>query len=240
LHYLRRGNFVFPVAAQTLANFAYIGAFFMAPLLLEEVFGYAHNQAAVGFLSLPRPVAFSLIAPVAGYVTMRIGERTSAIVGTSAVVASMAVFALTQRSTGLALVEVAFVLSGIGLGVGQPPLSASAANEFLPEDLGAASAAQQLMLQLGTVAGIQVMQTVQAAADRGRTGQGPLLSSFHLAYVVGGAVALLGVAAAAMTRSTVRVGIGGQAPEVELRVPVVEPAAGPAADPSVALSELSP
>jgi hypothetical protein len=84
------------------------------------------------------------------------------------------------------------------------------------------------------------MQTVQAAADRGRTGQGPLLSSFHLAYVVGGAVALLGVAAAAMTRSTVRVGIGGQAPEVELRVPVVEPAAGPAADPSVALSELSP
>jgi EmrB/QacA subfamily drug resistance transporter len=239
LHYLRRRNFVFPVAAQTLANFAYIGAFFMAPLLLEEVFGYAHNQSEVGFLSLPRPVAFSLIAPVAGYVTMRIGERTSAVVGTSAVVASMAVFALTQHSTGLALVEVAFVLSGIGLGVGQPPLSASAANEFLPEDLGAASAAQQLMLQLGTVAGIQVMQTVQAAAARGRGGQAALLTSFHLAYVVGGAVAFLGVGAAAMTRSTER-GRASDMVSEELRIPMVEPAAGPAADPAVALSELSP
>ena len=253
LLYLRRRNFVFPIAAQTLANFAYIGAFFMAPLLLEEVFGYAHNQSAVGFLSLPRPIVFSLVAPVAGYITMRIGERTSAIVGTSAVVASMAVFALTQRSTGLALVEVAFVLSGIGLGVGQPPLSASAANEFLPEDLGAASAAQQLMLQLGTVAGIQVMQTVQAAVARGRSGQAALLSSFHVAFVVGGAVALFGVAAAAMTRSTERLplpagldGAAAGAAPAEVPVvghavrPAVEPAAGPAADPAVALSELRP
>ena len=201
LLYLRRRNFVFPIAAASLANFAYIGAFFLAPLLLEEVFGYAHNQSAVGFLSLPRPVMFSLVAPVAGYVTMRIGERTSAVIGTSAVVASMGVFALTSRSTGLALVEVAFVLSGVGLGVGQPPLSASAANEFQPEDLGAASAAQQLMVQVGNVAGIQVMQTVQAAAARGRVGRSALLGSFHDAFLVGGAVALLGVGAAALTRA---------------------------------------
>jgi len=204
LHYLRRRNFVFPIMAQSFANFAYLGAFFLAPLLLEEVYGYAHNQSAVGFLSLPRPVVFSLIAPVAGYVAARIGERTAAIVGTSAVVASMAVFALTSHSTGLALVEVAFVLSGVGMGVGQPPLSASVANEFRPEDLGAASAAQQLMNQLGTVAGIQVMQTVQASAFRAHGGTGGLLSSFHDAYVVGGAVALVGVFAAARTRSTDR------------------------------------
>ncbi|MDE3086961.1 MAG: MFS transporter, partial [Acidobacteriota bacterium] len=176
LGYLKRRNFVFPILAQSTANFAYIGAFFLAPLLLEEVFGYGHRQSAVAFLSLPRPVTFSLIAPLAGYVTIRVGERVSAIVGTTAVVASMAVFALTTRSTGLLLVEVAFVLSGIGLGVGQPPLSASAANEFAPEDLGTASAAQQLMIQLGTVSGIQIMQTVQAAAARGRSGPAGLLS----------------------------------------------------------------
>ncbi|HUY63715.1 MAG TPA: MFS transporter [Acidimicrobiales bacterium] len=203
LHYLRRRNFVFPIVAQTFANFAYIGAFFLAPLLLEEVFGYAHDQSAVGFLSLPRPIVFSLIAPVAGYVSVRIGERTSAVIGTSAVVASMAVFAMAGHSTGLVLVEVAFVLSGVGLGVGQPPLSASVANEFAAEDLGTASASQQLMNQVGTVAGIQVMQTVQAAAER-RSGPAGLLSSFHLAYLVGGAVALVGVAAASMTRSTER------------------------------------
>jgi hypothetical protein len=68
------------------------------------------------------------------------------------------------------------------------------------------------MNQLGTVAGIQVMQTVQAATARGRVGAAALLPSFHLAYVVGGAVALLGVAAAAVTRSTNR----RQAPTVDI------------------------
>lgn len=235
LRYLRRRNFVFPVFAQTFSNFAYIGAFFLAPLLLEQVYGYAHNQAAVGFLSLPRPVVFSVVAPLAGYVSIRVGERTSALVGTGAVVASMAVFASTSHSTGLLLVELAFVLSGMGMGVGQPALSASAANEFSAEDLGTASASQQLMNQIGTVAGIQVMQTVQASTFHGNSGGAGLLHSFHVAYVVGGCVALVGVGCAAMTRSTnVRT-----RPQIEMeealemgeRLPVVE------VDPQPALSD---
>ena len=205
-HYLGRRNFAFPIAAQTFANFAYLGAFFLSPLLLEKVYGYAHNQSAVGFLVLPRPVVFSAIAPIAGYVAVRIGERTSAVVGTTAVALSMGVFALTGHSTGLALVEVALVLSGVGLGVSSPSLSSMVSNEFAAKDLGAASGSQQLMNQVGTVAGIQVMQTVQASAFHGHRGAGALLNSFHLAYVVGGAVALLGVVAAAMSRSTVRTG----------------------------------
>ena len=206
--YLRRRNFAFPIAAQTFANFAYLGAFFLSPLLLEKVYGYAHNQSAVGFLVLPRPIVFSAIAPIAGYVAVRIGERTSAVVGTSAVALSMVSFALTGHSTGLALVEVGLVLSGVGLGVSSPSLSSMVSNEFEPEDLGTASGSQQLMNQVGTVAGIQVMQTVQASAAQGHSGPNALLHSFHLAYIVGGAVALLGVAAAALSRSTVRPGIG--------------------------------
>jgi hypothetical protein len=99
---------------------------------------------------------------------------------------------------------VALVLSGLGFGVGGPPLSASVANEFRLEDLGTSSASQQLMAQVGNVAGIQVMETVQAAADRGRTGTAALLASFHDAFLVGAAVALVGVASAAMLRSTDR------------------------------------
>ena len=201
LGHLHKRNFVFPIAAQSFANFAYLGAFFLTPLLLEQAFGYAHDQSAVGFLSLPRPVVFSTIAPVAGYVAVRIGERTSAVVGTSAVVLSMGVFALAGHGSGLALVEVAFVLSGIGLGVASPSLSATVANEFVPEELGTAAASQQLMNQVGTVAGIQVMFTVQQAALRGHVS---LLGSFHQAYLVGGAVAAFGVVAAAMSRSTNR------------------------------------
>src|ERR1019366_8404877 len=82
LSYLRKRNFVFPVVAQSTANFAYLGGFFLTPLLLEYSFGYLHNQSVVGFLSLPRPIVFSTIAPFAGYLAVRVGERTLAVVGT--------------------------------------------------------------------------------------------------------------------------------------------------------------
>ncbi len=227
LAYLHNRNFVFPIAAQSFANFAYLGAFFLTPLLLEYCFGYLHNQAAVGFLSLPRPIVFSTVAPFAGYLAVRTGERTLAVVGTAAVVVSMGVFALAANSTGLALVEFALFLSGLGLGVASPSLSSTVSNQFAPEDLGTAAASQQLMNQLGTVAGIQVMETVRAAALRGHHGPDAQLHAFHLAYLVGGAVALLGVVAAAMSRSTER----NVAPSVEAlealdvteRQPVVMP-----------------
>ena len=227
LAYLHKRNFIFPIAAQSFANFAYLGAFFLTPLLLEYSFGYLHNQSAVGFLSLPRPIVFSTVAPFAGYLAVRTGERTLAVVGTSAVVVSMGVFALAGHSTGLALVEFALFLSGLGLGVASPSLSSTVSNQFAPEDLGTAAASQQLMNQVGTVAGIQVMETVYDAALGGHHGPGPQLHAFHLAYLVGGAVALLGVAAAAMSRSTQR----HAAPSVEAlealdyteRQPVVMP-----------------
>jgi EmrB/QacA subfamily drug resistance transporter len=204
LRYLKRRNFVFPAAAQGCANFAYLGGFFLAPLLLEEVFGYANREGLVGLLVLPRPIVFSAIAPVAGYFAVKVGERTAAIIGTCAIVASMSVFALATTSTGLALVEIALILSGAGLGICAPSLSASVANEFEPKDLGTASASQQMVSQVGTVAGIQVMLTVQAAAMHGRSGQGALLASFHAAFAVGGVVALLAVFGATMSRSTNR------------------------------------
>jgi hypothetical protein len=204
LGYLHKRNFVFPIAAQSFANFAYLGGFFLTPLLLEYSFGYLHNQSVVGFLSLPRPIVFSTIAPFAGYLAVRVGERSLAVVGTTAVVVSMGVFALAGHSTGLALVEIALALSGMGLGIASPSLSATVSNEFAPEDLGTAAASQQLMNQLGTVAGIQVMETVYDAVLRGHRGPGALLHAFHVAYLVGGAVALLGVAGAVMSRSTPR------------------------------------
>jgi MFS family permease len=203
--YLRRRNFVLPMGAQVLANFAYMGGFFLSPLLLEQVYRYGESSA--GLLVIPRPLAFSLSAPVAGYVAVRIGERASAVIGTASVVASMACFALTASSGGLALVELALVLSGVGMGVASPSISASIANVVDQDALGTASAMQQLLVQIATVAGIQVCQTVQESALTARPGQ--LLGSFHVAFVVGGGAALVGVACAVGLRSSEGRGLRG-------------------------------
>ena len=203
LAYLRQRNFAFPIGAQMLSNFAYLGGFFLAPLLLEEVYG--KGESAAGLLVIPRPLSFSLIAPVAGYVAVRIGERSAAVTGTLCVVLSMGVFAATGSHTGIALVEVALVLSGIGLGVSSPSIASSMANVFDQTALGTAAATQQLMTQISTVAGIQVIQTVQSSQAHGLHGAA-LLPSFHTAFLVGGVVAVGGVVCAVFVRSAERPG----------------------------------
>jgi EmrB/QacA subfamily drug resistance transporter len=198
LAYLRRRNFAFPIVAQVFANFAYMGGFILAPLLLEQVFHLGEGR--VGLMVIARPLTFSITAPLAGYLTVRIGERTAAIVGTAAVSVSMLVFAGVTQSSGNALVLLALGLSGVGLGIASPAIAASVANAVDHDDLGIASAAQQLTTQVGVVAGIQVLETVQTA----RRHSSGLVGSFHEAYLLGAAVAAVGVVASLFLRRAPR------------------------------------
>src|SRR5204862_6474957 len=102
LGWLRRRNFALPIGAQMFGNFAYMGGFILAPSLLHRVFGY--GESTIGFLVLSRPLAFSLMAPAAGYLAVRMGERIAAVLGASAVVASMLVFAAIDRQSSMVLV----------------------------------------------------------------------------------------------------------------------------------------
>jgi MFS family permease len=102
----------------------------------------------------------------------------------------------------VALVEIALVLSGFGMGVASPSISASIANVVDQDALGTASAMQQLVVQIATVAGIQVFQTVQESTVG--EGRGQLLGSFHIAFIAGGCVSLIGVVCAVGLHSTVR------------------------------------
>ena len=79
LAYLRRRNFSFAIATQFFTNFAYMGGFVITPIFLESVFGYPETR--VGGLMIARPLAFAIAGPLAGYVAIRVGERTSAVAG---------------------------------------------------------------------------------------------------------------------------------------------------------------
>ena len=190
LEWLRRRNFAVPCLAYMGINFAYMGGFFLTPLLLERGFGYGEGHA--GLLQIARPLVFAVAAPVSGYLAARTGERAAAVSGTAIVVLSMLVFASLHQSGGDGLVVLALGLSGLGFGVCSPSLSASVANAVEIERMGSASAALQLASQVGQVAGIQVMETVQVA----RQHSAGLVGSFHEAYLVGAGVAAVAVVAA--------------------------------------------
>lgn len=198
LEWLGRRNFSIPCLANISVNFAYMGGFFLTPLFLERAFGYGEGHA--GILQIARPLVFSIAAPVAGYLAVRTGERAAAVSGAAIIVLSMILFSALSRGSGDALVIAALGLSGLGMGVCTPSLSASVANAVEIERMGAASAALQLASQVGQVAGIQIMETVQVAREH----SSGLTGSFSSAYLVAGGVAGLGIVASTFVRRASR------------------------------------
>jgi MFS family permease len=205
--YFHRRNFVMPMVLRASANFAYFGAFFLFPLLMEEGFGYSIPR--VGALAIARPLTFALCSPIAGYVAVRIGERISAIAGATFLTASLALFALLHPTSGAWMVAVALALSGLGMGVAMPSSSSVMANEVKSNEFGVMSAAQMLAMQVGEVAGIQVLETIQQALVHRRglshAKPGPaLLATFHLPFLIGACVGAVGLVASLFMRSVPR------------------------------------
>ncbi|MDE3008355.1 MAG: MFS transporter [Acidobacteriota bacterium] len=203
-HYFKRRNFVMPMVLRACSNFAYFGAFFLFPLLMEQ--GYGYSIPRVGALAIARPLTFALSSPIAGYVAIRIGERVSAVAGAAFLAGSMGLFALLQPSSGAWMVALALALSGLGMGVAMPSSSSVMANEVKVSEFGVMSAAQLLAMQVGEVAGIQVLETVQQALvrRRGLTHAHPgaaLLATFRLPFLIGLGVALAGLLSATYVRS---------------------------------------
>ncbi|GAF76675.1 unnamed protein product [marine sediment metagenome] len=197
LHYLGRRNFSLPLGIEFCLNFAYMGGFILTPLLLQNVLGYSETRT--GLLSIARPLAFAISGPTAGFLAVKVGERTSTLVGTTALVASMIGLAQVGVGTSDLLVLGALALSGIGLGASMPSLAAAIANSVEERDLGVVGASQQMVGQLGVVAGIQILQTVQLARE-GAVGEA---ASYGDAYLVGAAVAAVAFVLALFLRRSV-------------------------------------
>lgn len=198
LSWFRTRNVAFPVLSQLLGNFAYMGGFFLIPQVLGRPRGFGLATATVGNLVIARPLAFSLIAPLAATVTVRVGERIAGVVGGLGLVVSMVMWATVGVDAGYPYIIAATAMSGIGLGIASPALTSLMANAVDENDLGVAGAMQQLMTQLGAVMGSAVLATVSATADHDHFGP------FHAAFFVGAVVAGLSAVTAGFVRSTPR------------------------------------
>ena len=216
--YWRRRNFMFPLGMQGFSSFAYFGGFFLFPLLMEQVYGYSVSE--VGFVSVARPLVFAISSPIAGYMAVRTGERSATVVGATAVLGSMLVFATLGPSSGLGIMVLALALSGLGMGVALPSTSSTMANEVAASEYGVMSAAQLMATQVGEVAGIQVVLTLQESLARHAGLENvhhstKLLHSFQIGFWVAAFMAAAGVACATFMRPLARgsgaAGRGGDA-----------------------------
>jgi MFS family permease len=198
LAWFRTRNVAFPVLSQLLTNFAYMGGFFLIPQVLGKPRGLGLDTATVGNLVISRPLAFSITAPLAAIVTVRVGERSAGVAGALGLVVSMTMWMTVGADTGYLFIVVATAMSGVGLGIASPALTSLMANAVDEADLGVAGAMQQLMTQLGAVLGSAVLATISATATQDD------FAPFHTAFLVGAVVAALGAVAASFVRSTPR------------------------------------
>lgn len=196
LSWFRTPDIAWPVLSQGLGNVAYMGSFILAPRVLQD--GLGLTAATTGLLVISRPLAFAVAAPLAGLVTVRVGERIAGIAGASAVFGSMVCWLLVDTGAQWWFLVITLALSGVGLGIASPAMTAVTASAVDDADLGVVGAMQQLTMQLGSVIGTVVLTAVSEGA-------GPDdLQPFHRAFLIAAVVAAAGVAAATRVRSVPR------------------------------------
>lgn len=179
-----------PCLASFGVNFAYMGGFFITPLYMEQALGYSVGSA--GLFQIARPLVFALAAPAAAVIARRRGDRSAAVAGGVVLLVSMLGFVAVRPGSPGLLILAALGASGLANGISTPSLGALVAGAVDNDRLGSASAVVQLASQVGVVAGIQVMESVQASFAR----SGPLVGSYHYAYLAGGAAAVAAAAVA--------------------------------------------
>ncbi len=185
LDFFRRRNFVAPMVSGFFMQFAYMGGFIITPLLLFQVFFY--SATATSFLTMLRPLTFSLTSPIGGAIATRVGERRMAVVGTGMIPVAMLSFAAGAAAESIAFIAGGLTIAGMGLGVCQPSLAALVGNAVDEHNFGIASSAIQMTSSIGAVAGISVLTAITAGSSSPEV--------FFTGYLLGAGIAGLGFVA---------------------------------------------
>lgn len=186
--FLRR-SYTAPIVTMAFMGGAYMGAFVLAPLVLQQSFGLSVSAAAG--LMLLRTLTLSLCSPLGGNLGALRGERFAALLGTGLIAVSMLLLAAGTDLGWLPLVGIGLVFQGLGQGLCLPSLNSSVASAVAPEDLGIATGASRLTNQMGTAIGITLMTMAYGGEPSG----------FRRGFLLGAVFATVSVAAALFVRS---------------------------------------
>jgi EmrB/QacA subfamily drug resistance transporter len=138
------------------------GAVFFYAQLLQVALGYGPLDA--GLRLLPWTATFITIAPIAGALADRIGERPLMVVGLALQAVGMGWLALIAEP-GLAYSSLLgpFVVAGVGVSMAIPAAQNSVVGAHGNDAIGKAAGVNSMMRELGGVFGIAVVVAVFAA-----------------------------------------------------------------------------
>jgi EmrB/QacA subfamily drug resistance transporter len=149
--------------AGNAAGFAMYASIFGAAFFLAQYFQtvWHYGPLGAGLRLAPWTVTLSLVAPVAGALAARVGDRALITAGLSLQAAGFAWIALVAREhLGYAAIVAPLVLAGCGVSMAMVAAQNCVIGAVPPADLGKASGTFNTLRQLGGTFGIAILAAV--------------------------------------------------------------------------------
>jgi EmrB/QacA subfamily drug resistance transporter len=156
LSYFRDADFSLLNIGQALLNLAAFAIWLLLPFYLARI-GRLSNEAA-GIVLAISPVGVAIAGPIAGRLADKVNARRVAVAGAAAI--SVGTFVMGSAVGGLALIAVAAVLQGLGLGLYQVAYFDIATATLPVADRGVAGSLVMMTRTLGIVIGATVLTLV--------------------------------------------------------------------------------
>lgn len=184
-------NRTFAIAngSSMLAFIALSAVMFMLPFYLENVMHFSSQQA--GFVLILVPVMLSLVAPLSGMLSDRIGARWLTTTGMLVIAAGL--WSFTRLTAHSATWEICWrvLLVGFGNGIFQTPNNNQLLSSAPLEYLGTASGLQGTVRTIGLVLGVAMAGLVVSLTGV-ELDSPALLHGFQSALGLGAALSILG------------------------------------------------
>ncbi|MFJ4836120.1 DHA2 family efflux MFS transporter permease subunit [Streptomyces sp. NPDC088747] len=183
-------------AASLLMFVGMFGSIFLLSQFLQGVIGYSPTEA--GLRMLPWTGMPMIVAPIAGYLSDRIGGRPVVTAGLALQAVGLGWFALiVSPDVSYAAQLPALIFSGIGMGLYFAPAAALVMSSVRPSEQGIASGANNALREVGGALGIAVLASVFSARGGYESAQ-RFVDGISPALWVGAAVVGVGAVAAAL------------------------------------------
>jgi EmrB/QacA subfamily drug resistance transporter len=185
-------------AANAVSFFMYaslFGVLFLMMQFLQTALGYSPLQA--GLRTLPWTGAPMFVAPIAGALADRIGNRPLLLTGLALQAAGLGWIAgIAAPGMSYAWLAVALGVAGVGISLCFPTVANAVVGSVPPSEMGIASGTNSALREIGGVFGIAILASVFAHSGV-YTSPGTFIDHFKNAVWFGAAFSAAGIFAAA-------------------------------------------
>jgi len=192
------------IAANGVSLFMYaslFGVLFLMMQFLQIALGY--SPLAAGLRTLPWTGAPMVVAPIAGALADRYGNRPFMIVGLAMQAVGLAwIAAVAEPGMGYAQLAIALGVAGVGISMCFPTVVNAVVGSVPPEDVGVASGTNSSIREVGGVFGIAILAAIFANSGV-YSSPDTFIDHFKHAVWAGAAFSAIGIIAAfALPRDT--------------------------------------